>query len=852
MPESADWPALRRAKYRGLLRIAARDRARPFDEGLSELSELADGVLRRALALASGSREPPALFALGKLGGRELNFSSDVDLLFVCDAPPDDRGHAARESAAAVVRELKRRLDEPTDEGFAYRVDLDLRPEGPAGALVRGVEGTLGYYELRGAEWERQMLLRLRHLAGAPQAARAFERGIEPFVYRRAIDPGVIDAVRAMKARIETERREHGRDIDGNLKEGPGGIRDVEFTVQALQLFYAGRRAELRTGNVLAAIEGLARAELLPASSATVLADGYRWLRRAEHALQLAEEQQTAQLPRDAGRAHRARAADGLCGRRGRRRDAPLRGGSRAHAVAGARAVRGARAREPRAMSTLAARFDEVLAGTPLDARRSPASARFAERRGGDAAAGRLSAPALRGLARLVATQPEIASFLANRPAWLEQVAALAPGALEERGARLAADGAQIASADLESALDFLRLRRREETALAACAQLGGLAPFEAVSEYLSLVAETTTRARARSRAPPRARRGRGRRCVRGDRNGQDRRARVHLYSDLDLIFLYGGDAEIDRASRLGQRLIAYLTTMTGAGVAYEVDTRLRPSGQQGMLVASFEGYERYQTRDAATWEHLAMLRARPIAGAARAGGRAAARRARARAPASEAALARARRPAPARDRRARARRRRRLRVQDRRGRADGRRLRRGRWAARARRAVVPGSSERRGDARRGGWRGVRRGAARRLSLAAPRGGVRALGGGTLGGAAAGRARSGRGAGPARAGSRGAARRRWRPRARGSAPPTIAWWREGRSRRSSGVKRRQVPAASSAAAVATMERAEAPVQLVACPVCHTQYDVSHAAQPRSSPAAAARRSRTARRARWMP
>jgi len=144
------------------------------------------------------------------------------------------------------------------------------------------------------------MLLRLRHLAGSPEAARAFERGIEPFVYRRSIDPGVIDAVRAMKTRIETERREHGRDIDGNLKEGPGGIRDVEFTVQALQLFHAGRRPELRTGNVLAAIEGLARADLLPAGSATVLADGYRWLRRAEHALQLADEHQTAQLPRDA------------------------------------------------------------------------------------------------------------------------------------------------------------------------------------------------------------------------------------------------------------------------------------------------------------------------------------------------------------------------------------------------------------------------------------------------------------------------------------------------------------------------------------------------------------------------
>jgi glutamate-ammonia-ligase adenylyltransferase len=296
----AGWPELRRTKYRGLLRVVARDRVRPFDAGLDELSDLADDILRRALALAAGPREAPALFALGKLGGRELNFSSDVDLLFVCEAPPDERGHAARESAAAVVRELKRGLDERTDDGFAYRVDLDLRPEGPPGALVRGVEGTLGYYELRGAEWERQMLLRLRHLSGSPRAARDFERGIEPFVFRRAIDPGVIDAVRAMKARIETERREAGRDLDGNLKEAPGGIRDVEFTVQALQLFHAGRRPELRTGNVFAAIDGLEAAGLLPAASAASLDVGYRWLRRAEHALQIPEEQQTAQLPRDA------------------------------------------------------------------------------------------------------------------------------------------------------------------------------------------------------------------------------------------------------------------------------------------------------------------------------------------------------------------------------------------------------------------------------------------------------------------------------------------------------------------------------------------------------------------------
>jgi [glutamine synthetase] adenylyltransferase / [glutamine synthetase]-adenylyl-L-tyrosine phosphorylase len=267
-------------------------------------------------------------------------------------------------------------------------------------------------------------------------------------------------------------------------------------------------------------------------------------------------------------------------------------------------------------VSELAKRFDEALADGPLDARRAPASTRFAEQRGRDAAARRLPAPVLLGLARLVATQPELASFLANRPAWLDRAAELGPDTLVQRGAQLGGENAELASLDLEGALDALRLRRREEMALAACAHLGGIAPFESVSEFLSLLAEATTRDALDL----------ARRHLRGGADPGDAFAVVGMgkiagreftyHSDLDLIFLYGGAAAIDRASRLGQRLIAFLTTMTGAGVAYEVDTRLRPSGQQGMLVASFEGYERYQTREAATWEHLAMLRARPIAGA--------------------------------------------------------------------------------------------------------------------------------------------------------------------------------------------------------------------------------------------
>jgi glutamate-ammonia-ligase adenylyltransferase len=301
---AADWDAIRVTKYRGLLRIAARDLAgRPFADSPGELAELADGCLRAALACAADASgtEPPALLALGKLGGRELNFSSDVDLLFVYHPPAGADPLEHNRAVARLIQLLKQQLEAPTAAGFAYRVDLDLRPEGRTGVLANSVDAALTYYESFGAEWERQMLLRLRPVAGPADAAADFAEGIRPFVYRRSIDPRVLDEVRAMKARIEDERRRAGRDIEVDLKEGPGGIRDVEFLVQSLQLFVGGREPALRTGNVCEALEGLGRLGLVPEATAAALSAAYLWLRRAEHAVQLAEEQQSARFPREPG-----------------------------------------------------------------------------------------------------------------------------------------------------------------------------------------------------------------------------------------------------------------------------------------------------------------------------------------------------------------------------------------------------------------------------------------------------------------------------------------------------------------------------------------------------------------------
>ncbi|HVH17012.1 MAG TPA: hypothetical protein VNF72_01820 [Myxococcota bacterium] len=299
-PVAADWDAIRATKYRGLLRVAARDMARrPFEQSLSELSDLADRCLRAALACAAretGSA-PPALLALGKLGGRELNFSSDVDLLFVYDVPATADPLDAQQATARLIQHLKARLEQPGDDGFGYRVDLNLRPEGRAGVLANPVDAALTYYEAFGAEWERQMLIRLRAVAGPPEPAARFAAAIAPFVYRNLIGPDVMRGVREMKARIEQERRSAGRDLDADLKEGPGGIRDVEFLVQAFQLLYGGRFPQLRTGNVLAALRTLGEEELLPADVIRSLCDAYLWLRRTEHALQMADEQQTQRVP---------------------------------------------------------------------------------------------------------------------------------------------------------------------------------------------------------------------------------------------------------------------------------------------------------------------------------------------------------------------------------------------------------------------------------------------------------------------------------------------------------------------------------------------------------------------------
>jgi glutamate-ammonia-ligase adenylyltransferase len=265
--------------------------------------------------------------------------------------------------------------------------------------------------------------------------------------------------------------------------------------------------------------------------------------------------------------------------------------------------------------TSLERRLTDALAGSPLAPRLAGNAGRFLELRSADAAAAGLSGAVLAGLARVLASQHEVAGFLSRRPGLLERIAHSDADTLNARAGELLDDTRQSDPDDLEACLDELRILRREETGLAAVLDLGRVVSFDAVSRFLSDLAEGITRRALRlalhhtpavPREPTFAVIGMGKIAGR----------EFTYHSDLDLIFLYEGEvAEIDRFSRIAQRLIHYLGTMTGAGIAYPVDTRLRPSGQQGLLVTSTASFERYQCEQAQPWEHMALLRARPIAG---------------------------------------------------------------------------------------------------------------------------------------------------------------------------------------------------------------------------------------------
>ncbi|VTS07147.1 bifunctional [glutamate--ammonia ligase]-adenylyl-L-tyrosine phosphorylase/[glutamate--ammonia-ligase] adenylyltransferase [Tuwongella immobilis] len=313
--DSATLRIFRRFRQRQLLRIGANDiiRDRPLEEITRDLSRVADVSLEIALRTAMRtmtqrfgtpmtSDDHPSrvvVLAFGKLGGEELNYSSDIDLMFIYDDEGMTKGRRSIENSefySRVVSEVVRLLASFTDRGQAYRVDLRLRPEGQRGALARSLSSTLAYYDLYGRTWERQALIKIRPVAGDRALGSEFLKAIEPFVYRRYLSFAEINEIKAMKRRIEQKAVQAGIS-DTDVKTGRGGIRDIEFTIQFLQLLNGGDLQEVRQRSTLAALEALETAGCLTDLEYRNLEDSYRFLRKTEHRLQLLFDWQTHQLP---------------------------------------------------------------------------------------------------------------------------------------------------------------------------------------------------------------------------------------------------------------------------------------------------------------------------------------------------------------------------------------------------------------------------------------------------------------------------------------------------------------------------------------------------------------------------
>ena len=319
---------LRRLRRREMVRIAWRDIGglADFDETVRDTSDLADAIIDTSLDRLhdwqcadlgtpighTGEPQQLVVLALGKLGASELNFSSDIDLIFTF--PENGQTEGGRRSVdndrffLQLARKLVKVLGEPTADGFVYRVDMRLRPFGTQGPLVLSFDALEEYYQTHGRDWERYAFIRVRTVSGDMALAAELLERLRPFVYRRYIDFGTLQSLRSLKVVMEQEVARKG--MEHSVKHGPGGIREVEFTGQAFQMVRGGRTPALRYRRLLTVLARLGELELLPAHAVESLSSAYRFLRAAEHRLQQVDDRQEHMLPLD--EPGRARIAAGM------------------------------------------------------------------------------------------------------------------------------------------------------------------------------------------------------------------------------------------------------------------------------------------------------------------------------------------------------------------------------------------------------------------------------------------------------------------------------------------------------------------------------------------------------------
>ncbi len=650
---------LRRWKRLELLRIAARDLT-----GLDDLpavgrglAQLADEVLQAAAATA-GADPGLAVIGMGKLGGRELNYSSDIDIMFVGDPREHDR-------TARAILDIAR---------TCYRVDVDLRPEGRDGPLLRTLESYEAYWERWAHTWEFQALLKARPVAGDLELGSAFLERARARLWDRPFTLDDLRAVRAMKARSEEMLAKKGL-THREVKRGRGGIRDIEFSVQLLQLVHGRADPELRSPTTLDALAEMGANGYVDPADARALDAAYRLLRTVEHRLQLVHEQQVHTLPAPNDLAGRDRLARVMG-----YRDTPeatagdLLDGFLRRQQSAVRSIHEHLFFRPlldalTATGTTAVMSEEAVA-TRLeafgftDAKRTRLALReltkgltrssrlmqqmlplllgwLSESPNPDlgllglrvlaagpaqgtelATAFRESPEAARRLCTLLGTSRRLSETLEHHP---DMIPALGmPDALARRPAEALLQGASAALAWRDHAEDrqrgLLRYKRREELRVAAGDVLG-LAPegedqVVVTGGQLTTLAEASLQSALDSLAPPLP--------FAVVAMGRFGGAELSYASDLDLLFVYDGSTSEDfsAAVKVGESLVRFLAGTTPATRIYPIDLGLRPEGKDGPLAHSLEGYITYYERWAQTWERQALVRARFVAGDADVGRR--------------------------------------------------------------------------------------------------------------------------------------------------------------------------------------------------------------------------------------
>lgn len=689
--------ALRRFRNHHMLRIIWRDLCglAPLQETFDRLTELAEICLQRAIddhshsltvkygtpQGANGNAQQIYVIGLGKFGGGELNLSSDIDIMFCFEenGECDGKRHLSNDQFfTRLARAVIASLSEITEEGFCFRVDTRLRPFGDAGPLVVSSAAMEQYYQREGRDWERYALIKARPVAGDIKAGQRLLTELKPFVYRRYIDYGSIEALQEMHASVQEDARRKDRLDD--IKRGPGGIREIEFLAQCFQILRGGREPGLQTPSLDGALSEIESLGLLDQDRMLQVRHDYAFLRFLENRIQALRDQQTHRLPKgdDRERIALAMYEDSVEALEASLARTRARVSGRFHDIFPAREERSeqgpwaekwkklqSRRQEPESeqnpdldpLSRFMQRMDRLAlsqrAHRRLDQLMPELLDRLDRQQLDEAELNRVfdlvlaicrrsaylvlliqQPSALDRMLELFSKSEWIADKVIRFPALLDELIDPALGRQIPNSEQLQAslrrivDTAQGTEAELEG-LNYLKLATEMRIAVAQIKGAQGPEDCQAaLSELATALLQGVLEIASREIVQKHGTLGRTDASGAGLAiigYGTLGALELGYGSDLDLVFLFedcGQQSDGKRPlpaeryfARLAQRILSYLTVMTPSGRLYEVDTRLRPNGRAGSLVSSMRAFQEYQAKEAWTWEIQALTRARFICG---------------------------------------------------------------------------------------------------------------------------------------------------------------------------------------------------------------------------------------------